>query len=125
MTPLKVIFFLSLSVCLWACATQPYAQGKRIYDAYCLQCHMADGNGLGELYPSLIGSSYLLSDIDKLACLIRNGQQSEALATVYMPAHKSLTPADVTNLINYISSTWGDREIVKIADITEQMNNCP
>lgn len=120
----NLLFPLMIMMLTMACGQETYTRGKRIYDAYCLQCHMANGNGLGALYPALKGSDYLADRMNELPCLIRNGQQSNELATVYMPAHKSLKPVDVTNLINYMSATWGNQEVVKITDINDQINTC-
>ena len=86
---------------------------------------MADGKGLGELYPDLSESKYLTSDFADLTCLILNGKQSDQLATIYMPAHKSLKAAELTNLINYMSDRWGNQKVIQLNDVIKQMKNCP
>jgi len=117
-------FFL-LSVLILACTQEPYVQGKRIYDTYCLNCHMEDGSGLGELYPSLNNSLYLSSQKDQLACLIQNGIRSDQLSTVYMPAHYQIEPAAMTNLINYLSYRWGKESVITLAEVNNQLIKCP
>ena len=121
----EVLLVLGLSTMIFGCAPETFTQGKRVYEAYCLQCHMADGQGLGELYPSLQSSTYLRDLKTELPCLIRNGRQSETLSTVYMPAHKSLKEAELSNLINYLVTTWGDDKVVQIKEVANQLNNCP
>jgi len=116
-----------LGICilgLIACTSEKYAQGKRIYEAYCINCHMQDGSGLGDLYPKLQDSPYLTDNKDDLICLIRNGKVSTQMANIEMPAHKMLREAELSNLVNYICHTWGDQQLVPITKIKTLMSNC-
>lgn len=86
---------------------------------------MADGSGLGELYPQLENSAYLNGLQNKLACLIYKGAQSSKLSTVAMPAHYQIEPAAMTNLINYLSYRWGNKSVITLQEINNQLNQCP
>lgn len=122
----QAIVLIILGCVTWiSCQQEPYVQGKRIYETYCLNCHMEDGSGLGELYPALRESAYLTSQIQQLPCLIYNGAQSQKMATVEMPAHHQIEPAAMTNLINYLSHQWGDQRIVTLQSINAQLEKCP
>ena len=57
----------------WSCSYEPYTQGKRLYQAFCSNCHMDNGEGLRSLYPPLANSDYLEKNHDQLACIIANG----------------------------------------------------
>ncbi len=105
------------------CRQERYVQGKRIYDTFCLNCHMEDGNGLGTMYPN-ITESPLLRDHNALICLILQGTQSKVLHTVTMPQHSQLTPAGMSNLINYMSDRWGDKHIITLVETKLQMKKC-
>lgn len=125
MNKVVISFFLLITAISYSCKKDRYVQGKRIYEAYCVQCHMADGSGLGDLYPKLNQSPYLIDQKSDLVCLIRQGKQSGQLATVQMPQHKNLKEAELSNLINYLSFEWGDQKPMKITDIRQQMKECP
>jgi len=120
-----LIIIMSLAIVIFSCEQKKYEQGKRIYDALCLQCHMADGSGLGTLYPDLSKSTYLTDRMTDLPCLIRKGKRSDELATVYMPAQPQLREAELSNLINYINYTWGDQSGMSLLDLKEALSLCP
>lgn len=124
MSKVLVVIILVISVCL-SCQQEKYTQGKRIYKALCSNCHMDDGNGLGQIYPSLHKSIYLGDKIEDLTCLIRTGKQSSHLSTVVMPGFSKLREAELSNLINYLSHEWGNQEILPITSIREQIDSCP
>lgn len=125
MSKIKLIVLIGLLLALDSCKQDKYVQGQRIYEAYCLQCHMSDGTGLGSLYPQLSNSVYLSVRKNDLVCLIREGKQSEQLATIQMPKNKHLKEAELSNLINYLSHEWGDQQSIQITDIRSQMKKCP
>lgn len=97
---------LSVSIILYSgCAT--YSQGKRIYDSQCANCHGFNGEGLAALYPALNKSDIVSHHTDRIPCIIENGKSTKdslGNVTSEMPPVKDLTPADVTNLINYLLS---------------------
>lgn len=124
MTKIKVIIVIG-AILIGACAQEPYVQGKQIYEAYCSNCHMADGRGLGALYPNLENSAYLNGMQDQLACLIYNGVQSNKLVTIAMPAHYNIKPAAMTNLINFLSYRWGNKSVLTLQEINDQLDQCP
>lgn len=127
----KLIVALTLgSIFLLSCVPQKYSQGKQIYETYCLNCHMADGAGMGKLYPNLSKSAYLKKNssgpnlLEQLPCLIYSGSQSPILQTVAMPANPQIEPAAMTNLINYISNEWGDQQIITLAVVNKELAKC-
>jgi mono/diheme cytochrome c family protein len=121
-----VAFFLILYILTVGESCQPemYVQGKRIYEVNCENCHMADGKGLGEMYPDISISSYFGANKDQLACLIRNGRQGSVMATIAMPGNKQINDIAMNNLVNYLSYTWGDKSTSNINDLKNQLENC-
>jgi len=125
---IAVVF--GLIICgIIACKTSPFAEGERIYQAYCSNCHMDDGTGLGTLIPPLAGADYLLERRGNLACIILQGQKGKVVVNGIeydgeMPG-ADLNAVQLHNLINYISNTWGNTaEYVTIEDIEEWTAEC-
>ena len=71
---------------------QYMVQGEQLYRTHCSNCHQAEGTGLGRLIPPLAQSDYMLADIDRTLCLIKNGLQGEI--TVNGEAYQQPMPAN-------------------------------
>jgi len=85
---------------------------------------MANGKGLGAIYPDITNSAYLNSLKSELPCLIINGKQGQIMENVNMPGNKNLTAVGLNNLINYLNHTWGDGSMANLNNIKLQMENC-
>lgn len=87
---------------------------------------MEDGSGLNKLIPALKGSSYLKGDNRKLVCVIRNGFRADSLGLTlrYMPAHPKMTDVEMTNLVNYLSMSFGNQKHWQLADVKKNLQQC-
>ena len=91
---------------------------------------MEDGTGLQGIIPPLAGSDYLAANQGLLPCLIRNGYKGEMIVNgrIYnteMQGIKELTEFEITNVINYVNTAWGnDIEIVKHLDVRAALEAC-
>jgi len=93
---------------------QYHRMGKSLYLTHCSNCHQADGKGLGELYPPLAGSDYLMKDPTDITCLIKNGISGEIVVNgiTYnqpMPAQSNLTNIEIAEIITYVANSWGNK----------------
>ena len=52
---------------------QSIADGEEIYQDFCLQCHLSNGEGVSGIYPPLANSDYLFDDIDRSIRNIKYG----------------------------------------------------
>ena len=89
---------------------QDYPRGEQIYLDKCASCHMPDGTGLGAMIPSLGYSSMLREDREGVVCLIRYGliNPDSAVIMTPMPGFPALSDTDLSNLINYMHTSWGN-----------------
>jgi mono/diheme cytochrome c family protein len=90
------------------------SQGKRLYDLHCSSCHFPNGEGLKQLIPPLAKADYMLENAQKIACIIRNGQNGAVKVNgiIYnqpMPANLTVTEIEITNIVNYIQNNWGNK----------------
>lgn len=114
-----------------ACQEKPYKQGKILYTNFCANCHMESGEGLGNLIPPLAKSDYLEKHRDDLPCIIRkglkgaievNGKKYEAQE---MPENRRLTEPDITNVLNYIATEWGNKgKIWTLDEVRQSLDKC-
>ena len=113
-----------------ACDENTYVQGKRIYEANCMNCHMADGTGLNSLIPTLAESEFLRQHRNELVCVVYLGSgspllRSESEVLMPMPGLKELKAADMTNLVNYMLTNWGnDLPPVTLDDVRAKLDAC-
>jgi mono/diheme cytochrome c family protein len=75
---------------------------------------MDNGQGLGALIPPLAGADYLALNREKLPCLLRQGIQDTIVVNgkVYaerMAGLATLSDIQVTNILNYVGSSWGNQ----------------
>lgn len=107
-----------------------FVNGKSIYEKNCQGCHGADGKGLGTLYPPLTDTTYLTINKNKLACLIRNGQQGEIKVNNIsydgvMPGNETLANIDIAQVIVYITNSFGNKQGFYDADaVTNNLKTC-
>jgi mono/diheme cytochrome c family protein len=113
----SAVLLLSL---LPSCFTNKGHQGERLYGQHCASCHGEQGEGLGQLIPPLAGSDYLAQHAGSLACIVRKGLRGPIvvngvgynqvmLGVQDTATHRHLSPAQITNLLNYLESHWGNR----------------
>lgn len=95
-------------------ALQEFSAGSRLYIKYCQNCHMENGEGLGQLIPPLMGADYLLNDVAAAGRTIKYGLRgpikvNEIDYNQPMPANPDLTSLEIKELLVYISNAWGNK----------------
>ena len=104
-------------------------QGKMLYQTHCLNCHQADGSGLGRLIPPL-RTDFIRENKALSICAIKYGMEGEIIVndTVYngrMPANPRLTPIEIAEIMTYIANAWGNEGGIVTQKETEQaLKNC-
>lgn len=88
--------------------------GKKVYDAYCLACHQADGGGVPRLNPPLQRTSFVLGDKKKLIEIVLKGmnEEIEIDGEVYdnnMSAHSFLTDQQVADVLTYVRNSFTNK----------------
>ncbi len=116
---------------LTQCFTDKQNEGKRLYAQHCQSCHMDDGSGLRGLIPPIAKADYLQTHRDELACLIRQGADGPMVVNgiTYnkeMPGVKTLRDDQITNLLNYIQTNFGNQnERYTMSEVKEMLEACP
>lgn len=119
-----------LSLISLVCSAQSFdlkssvARGKEVYAAYCITCHMENGEGIQDVYPPLAKSDYLMVDKKRAVLQVMNGVSGEMKVNgvVYNGEMTSfgLSDEEVSDVVNYIRNSFGNKDKsgpVKPADV--------
>jgi mono/diheme cytochrome c family protein len=127
---LRLLTGFLLLLLLPGCFSNNRHQGEKLYALHCASCHGDQGQGLARLIPPLAGSDYLVDHRTELACLLRNGQNEVIVVNGVgyhniMPGNKTMSTAQLTNLLNYVESHWGNEGKPRtIRDVQTQLDSC-
>jgi mono/diheme cytochrome c family protein len=93
---------------------QSIQRGKEVFSSTCKNCHMENGQGIPNMYPPLAQSDYLAKDTKRAISIVLNGINGEITVNgkIYnldMPAQTQLTDQQVTDVLNYVRNTWGNK----------------
>ena len=109
---------------------QYLAEGKRLYNLHCANCHQSDGTGLARLYPPLKGSNYLISNRKESICGIRYGQKGEIIVNGIsfnqeMPSNFKITDLEIAEIATYVYTEFADTvQIITIHEVQKLVSSC-
>jgi len=88
--------------------------GKKVYTANCLACHMADGAGFQHMNPPLIKTTYVLGDKTTLIKIVLNGFKEDVEIngqsyTNNMTPHATLTDREIADVLTYVRKSFGNK----------------
>lgn len=90
------------------------AAGEQTYKAACIACHQPNGKGLGNAFPPLAGSDYLVKDKTRAITTVLHGRTGPitvngARYDSVMPPMSQLKDQEIANVLSYVSNTWGNK----------------
>lgn len=93
--------------------TESIERGSEIYTDFCMSCHLANGEGVENIYPPLAKSDFLLKNRKESIKVIKYGQQGEIVVNgkTYNGnmAALGLSDDEVADVMNYITNSWGNK----------------
>ena len=131
----KLIFILPIvAILIFAqCSNDDtvYKQGKILYTRLCANCHQENGEGLKGLVPPLAKSDYLSAHRSELSCVIKVGLKGNIVVngvtygTQEMLGNKEITEFEIANVMNFISTSWGNSEkLWTVDEVRTGLKNC-
>jgi mono/diheme cytochrome c family protein len=94
-------------------ASDPLMQrGRELYSDNCLVCHQANGGGVADLQPPIMGSKKVSGDPATLVRWVLLGSEAERAPggrryQNVMPAFDHLGDEDVAAIVTYVRQTFG------------------
>ncbi|HYC71278.1 MAG TPA: cytochrome c [Opitutaceae bacterium] len=87
--------------------------GKRVYQANCMLCHQANGQGQPNVYPPLAGSEWLANEERMIRIVLHgvNGPITVAgkeFNNAMTPFGGALSDEQIANVLSYVRSDWGN-----------------
>lgn len=105
-------------------------QGAKIYNQFCVACHMGDGNGnAASGFPPLPGSEWVLEkDPGRIIRIVLNGlggpitvKGKEYGQAQMLPWRDALKDEDIAAVLTYVRSTWGNKAPAVDAGLVKQI----
>jgi putative heme-binding domain-containing protein len=111
-----------------------YEIGADVYqrEAHCMTCHQPHGKGMGVVYPTLVGSPWVLGSEERLAKMVLhglwgpmtvNGQTYDpARGVPPMTAFRAILKDDeAAAVMTFVRNTWGNRASVVSPDLVRRV----
>ncbi len=103
---------------------QSIADGEEVYQDFCIQCHLGNGEGVSGINPPLANSDYLFDDIDRSIRNIKYGLSGPIIVNGEkynsVMINNGLDDEEIADVMNYILNSWGNKtdEIVTKGRVT-------
>ena len=88
--------------------------GKKVYNTYCLSCHMEDAMGVPRLNPPLAGSALLLKEKTKPIRIVLRGSEELKAETDseyknIMMGLPTLSDQEIADVLTYARNSFGNK----------------
>ncbi|WP_083692431.1 cytochrome c [Seonamhaeicola sp. S2-3] len=88
-------------------------RGSEIYNDFCINCHMPNGEGVKNTFPPLAKSDYLIKNREASIRGIKYGQEGEIIVNGITynntMAPMGLSDDEIADVMNYITNNWGNK----------------
>lgn len=113
------LFFSFISIAtiiqfIWLQQNKPLKEsitrGNEIYNDFCVQCHLDNGEGVAGIFPPLSNSDYLLNSIRESIYGIKYGMEGPITVNgeLYdgIMVSQGLDNEEIADVMNYILNSW-------------------
>jgi mono/diheme cytochrome c family protein len=106
-------------------SAEDMAKGKAIFETpgKCITCHQANGQGIANVFPNLVGSKFLLEQKVLAVTQVLNGSAKVGNKTIKYPAPmppQLATKEEAVAVINYVLNSFGNQGgVVTMDDVKD------
>jgi mono/diheme cytochrome c family protein len=110
-------------------ATEVRSPGQLLYGKHCLGCHQADGRGVRNMQPPIVGGTWVQGDARALALFVLSGgfdsaSRKDSDVGNVMPPFRQLSDADLAELLTFVRQRFGNgASAVSAAEVAEARAN--
>lgn len=79
-------------------------EGERVYNTFCVSCHMPSGAGIPPIYPTLIGSEVVMGPREEHLRIVYEGVPGSSMQAF----GKQLDAAQLAAVVHYERHSWGN-----------------
>ncbi|MCO6427381.1 cytochrome c [Nitrosomonas communis] len=93
---------------------EQFAQGRKLYDTYCQECHGVSGEGVAGIYPPLAGnrSVIMASPLNTIRTVLNGGFPATTAANPrpygMPPFQQILRDGEIALVVSFIRNAWGN-----------------
>jgi mono/diheme cytochrome c family protein len=127
---LPFLTIIAALISILFCSDSDFSHGERLYKANCANCHLENGQGIGLLMPPLARADYLQNNRAALPCILKNGIKDSIVVNgknyvEVMPGAKHLSDVQITNILNYVQTSWGNQNpVFRLDEVRKALKEC-
>lgn len=111
---LPAVLLLALAASAAGADSAVLERGRAAYAAHCMSCHQPEGQGVGNVFPPLAGSDYLMQDTERSIRIALQGMGGEITVNGVrfngtMPPPVGLDDQSVADVLTFIRNSWGNQ----------------
>ena len=112
-------------------ADNPPPSGQQLYAQHCLSCHQADGGGVPNMQPAIVGGTWAQGEARALTLFVMTGgfnsaERKDSVSHNVMPAFRHLPDEDLAQILTYIREKFGNgASSVSAADVAAVRASLP
>ncbi|MBA4393137.1 MAG: cytochrome C [Desulfobacca sp.] len=119
-----MILFISVFI-LWGLSSLPaqgadtgLAEGKKLFENNCADCHRTNGQGLPAKFPALDKNAFVIGESTKVIDTILNGRKGKL---GQMPNWKeTFNDRQLADIITYVRQAWSNKAAPITADMVKK-----
>ena len=112
----SLLSIITLTQFLWLQQNKPLkesiARGNEIYNDFCVQCHLENGEGVAGIFTPLSNSDYLMNNIRESIYGLKYGMEGpiKVNGELYdgIMVSQGLDNDEIADVMNYILNSWGN-----------------
>lgn len=107
-------------------SSEPFKEGRILYEVHCSNCHGLKFEGFEQLYPPLDPDRIKSLSRNEMVCLLVNGRNPEQKDDFKsaMPGFEKLSEVQICNILNYLGNHFGSDTQYHPMEVKAMITSC-